>query len=122
MAETDVEKIAPANAGQVLSPTGTRSQIQGGGSWGNTPTMNAGMTFKEVGSSGLRAFSGWVREEFLPELTGLQGARVYREMMDNSASIGGIMFAVISTMRKVEWRVAPPKNGPENQGMIDFVE
>ena len=101
---------------------GVRSTIQGGGSWGPFPELTSGMTFREVGSSGLRAFSGWVREEFLPELVGRQGARVYREMYDNNATIGGIIMSIMATMRKVDWRVMPPEDGPENEENIDFVE
>jgi len=81
------------------------SQYLSGGSYGNVPQFDAGMTFREYGSAGLRAFSGWVREEFLPNLVGRQGAQKYREMQDNSPVIGALMFAINATMRKVEWRV-----------------
>lgn len=107
-----------SSTGQTVSST-----IAGGGSFGPIPVMGPGMTFSEVGSSGLRAFSGWVREEFLPALVGRQGPRVYREMMDNNAIIGGIMFAIMSTMRKVDWRVVPAdEDGPDQQVAIDFIE
>ena len=89
--------------------------------------MSAGMTFAEVGSLGLRAWSGWVREEFLPELIGRQGAQKYREMSDNSPIVGAIIYAIKSTMRKVEWRVVPAgaeenkQTSPEAQEAADFV-
>src|SRR5260370_20521486 len=53
-----------------------------------------GLRFRDYGSYGLRQFSGWIREEFLPELTGLQAARTFREMMDNSSTIGSMLFAI----------------------------
>ena len=81
-----------------------------------------GLTFSEIGNSGLRQFGGWVREEFLPQLTGLQGARVYREMADNSPTIGAILFAITQAMRKVEWRVQPASDKPEAQEAADFIE
>jgi len=99
-----------------------RSRVEGGGSWGMYPAFNDNMTFREIGSSGLRAFSGWVREEFLPQLVGRNGMRAYREMLDNNAVVGGIVMSIVSTMRKVDWRVLPPDNGPEDQAAIDFVE
>lgn len=86
------------------------------------PVMADGMTFKEVGSSGLRQYGGWVREEFLPQLVGRQAARTYREMMDNSAVVGALMFAVVSTMRKVEWRVEPANDSPAAQEVADFID
>lgn len=99
-----------------------------GGSYGTVPQFTSGMTFGEYGSSGLRAFSGWVREEFLPQLVGRQGAQKYREMMDNSPTIGAIMYAIKGTMRKVEWRVMPAgtEDGsdptPEATEAAEFVE
>ena len=37
----------------------------------------------EVGTTGLRRTSGTIWEEFLVNLRGLKGTRVYREMADN---------------------------------------
>jgi hypothetical protein len=100
-------------AGQVASPNvgpqygGTQPSQDMNAAWGPTPVLTDGMTFWEIGQTGLRQFSGWVREEFLQQLVGRQGAQKYREMMDNSATIGGMLFAIQSTMRKVAWRVKP---------------
>lgn len=124
----EVAKVEPQNAGQQASPNvaqQTRTLANSGASWGNIPVMTGGMTFREVGSGGLRQFSGWVREDFLVNLQGRQAARTYREMRDNSATIGGILFAITATMRKVAWRVVPPdgqENAPDMQSKIDFVE
>lgn len=92
------------------------------GGTGMFPAMMSGMTFADVGSSGLRAFSGWVREEFLPQLVGQQGARVYREMTDNSPTVGAVLFAIMQSIRKVEWRVEPASDKPEAQEMADFAD
>lgn len=93
-------------------------------SWGPSPEMTTGMTFGEVGQSGLRAFAGWVREEFLPELQGRQAAQKFREMQDNSPIVGAVMFAIISTMRKVDWRVVPNEDAPQGpaQEAADFLQ
>lgn len=92
------------------------------GGVGPTPEMASGMTFKEVGNSGLRAFSGYVREEFLYQLQGRQGATIYREMADNSPIIGAVVFAIQATMRKVRWRTNPAADTPAAQEMADFAE
>jgi hypothetical protein len=86
------------------------------------PQMSAGMTFTEVGTAGLRFFGGYQREEWLPELSGRNAARIYREMRDNSPIIGGILFAIQSTMRKVSWRAVAAADTPEAQEMADFAE
>lgn len=118
----------PGNAqlseGQVLSPPppAIKDPQGAGGGYGAVPAMTSGMTYTEVGNSGLRAFAGWVREEFLPQLTGRQGAQKYREMMDNSPIIGAIMASIVATMRKVEWRVEPADDSGEAAEAADFLD
>jgi hypothetical protein len=87
-----------------------------------TPVFDQGMTFREVGQTGLRQYSGWVREEFLPQLQGRQAARVYREMSDNDATIGAMLFAVTQTMRKIDWRVKPADDTPEALAEAQFAD
>jgi len=139
MADDTVEKASQPNitappkkpSAATQSPSAVSpgtATLRGGGAYGQLPEMTVGMTFRELGSLGLRSFSGWVREEFLPELIGRQGAQKYREMYDNSPIIGAIVYAIKSTMRKVEWRVLPAgaeenkATSPEAQEKADFVE
>jgi hypothetical protein len=111
-----IDPKSVTTAGQVKSPNvgpqygGTQPSQDMNAAWGPVPVVTDGMTFWEIGQTGLRQFSGWVREEFLQTLVGRQGAQKYREMMDNNATIGGMLFAIQSTMRKVEWRVAPAES------------
>jgi hypothetical protein len=63
--------------------------------------------FIELGQSGLRRSGGYVREEFLRELQGPRGMRVYREMRDNSAIIGAALQAIEMLIRQVSWDVEP---------------
>ncbi len=65
--------------------------------------------FTEVGSSGLAQYGGFVREEFLPQLQGDRGLKVYREMYDNDPIIGSLVFAIQMLIRQVQWRVEPPE-------------
>src|ERR1043166_2710723 len=111
---------SPSDRGQ--STQVTASFQTPGSSWGMIPIMTTGMTFGEIGQTGLRQFSGWVRDEFLPNLVGRNGMRTYREMADNSPIVGALLWAIRSTMKKVEWRVIPDKDGGEYQEKADFVE
>jgi len=61
----------------------------------------------EYGATGLRQFSGYVREEALRELSGPLGMRMYREMSENNAVIGAILFATEMLLRSVPFRVEP---------------
>src|SRR6516165_695222 len=69
------------------------------------PDLSYGLNFSDYGSYGLRQYSGWIKEEFLRELQGREGARTFREMMDNSSIIGAMIFTIQQAMRKVTWRV-----------------
>lgn len=86
------------------------------------PYTNDDLIFRDVGSYGLRQYSGWVREEFLRQLQGREAARVYREMLDNSATVGSLMFAITQSMRKIEWRVNPADDTPAAAEAADFAE
>jgi hypothetical protein len=119
-----VIKAAPLTGGFHTGTTNPNATNNFMSSFGPSPELTGGMLFSEVGNSGLRAFSGWIREEILPELTGRQGAQKYREMGDNSPIIGAVLFAIKSTMRKVEWRVVPcedSQSGPAQEA-ADFVQ
>lgn len=86
------------------------------------PDLGYGMNFRDYGSYGLRQYSGWIREEFLPQLMGRQAITVFREMMDNSSIIGSMLFAINQSMRKVEWRVETPDDKPESKREQEFVD
>src|SRR5919204_3854138 len=63
--------------------------------------------FLERGRTGLKRFGGYIQEEFLRDLRGRQGIKVYREMRDNSAVVGAIAFAIEQLIRQVSWVVEP---------------
>jgi hypothetical protein len=58
-----------------------------------------------IGQTGLKQFGGFLQEEFLPALRGDAGRRKYREMADNDAIIGAVVFALTTMFRSVEWHV-----------------
>lgn len=97
-------------------------QISDGSGWASVPVLTRGMSFRDYGSYGLRQYSGWVREEFLTELVGQSGARVYREMGDNDPTIGAVLFAIIQAIRKIEWRIESASDKPEAKAEAEFVE
>jgi hypothetical protein len=81
----------------------------------------------EAGTSGLKQYSGYVQDELLSSLQGRSGAKIFREMADNDATIGSVLHIITQAMRKVAWRVEPPKTIPPGleaqveQGVV-FVE
>lgn len=75
----------------------------------------------ELGVSGLTQYSGYVQEEFLRQLEGTKGVRVYREMMDNDPIVGAILTAVGLILRSVPWECeAADEDSAEAQTERDF--
>lgn len=84
-------------------------------------TANPDDLFLELGTTGLRQFGGFVREEFLPVLSGQRGARTYREMRDNDAIIGAALYALEMLVRRVAWEIHPVDTSPQAQQYADLV-
>ena len=59
---------------------------------------------EEIGTAGLRSYSGVVREEYDYKLAGAQGRRVYRAMQDDPV-VGAMLYAIDRLIRQVQWKV-----------------
>ena len=62
---------------------------------------------KEYGRIGQKRWEGQFYEEFLPELSGMRGIKVFQEMEKNDDTVGAILFAIKMMIRQVEWHVEP---------------
>jgi hypothetical protein len=76
----------------------------------------------ELGVSGLKHEGGIIREEFLRELKGQSGVKVYKEMSSNDPVVGAMMFAVEMIMRQASWRTEPGEETPQAQTKADFLD
>jgi hypothetical protein len=77
----------------------------------------------EFGATGLRQFSGYVREEWLRSLIGRRGMLMLREMRDNDPIISAILMAVEMLLRPVPFRVKAVTDGKqEDEDAADFVQ
>ena len=75
-----------------------------------------------LGVAGDNTHNGQIRaDEFLPELRGKKAIRKYREMRDNDATVGAVMYAVEQILRDVELHVKPVNDTPEAKRESDFV-
>jgi len=50
------------------------------------------LNFMDIGSSGIKQYYGRLNEEWNSTLRGKSGAKLYREMSDNDATIGAMLF------------------------------
>lgn len=62
-----------------------------------------------VGYSGIKASGGVVSEEFLQELRWPRAGRVYTEMANNDAVVGGCLYLIETMLRRARWVVEPVK-------------
>ena len=69
--------------------------------------------YEQLGRSGLRFSAGFVLDEFVRDLQGQKGMKVYREMGDNSALIGGILLTIREVIGQSDFRVEPYKDKAE---------
>lgn len=76
-----------------------------------------------IGQTGLNhGGSGWVNEEFLTELRGMNGRRVYGEMADNCPVSGAIIYALSSLFRGVNLSVQAVDDSDKAEEAATFLE
>ena len=77
----------------------------------------------EIGRLGQRRFyNGIFYEEFVPELHGQKGIEAFKEMANNDAVVGGILYAIEMLIRQCEFTVSPGGNTDADKRAAEFVE
>ena len=77
---------------------------------------------KEYGRIGQNRWEGVFSEEFLPELSGIRGIKVYREMERNDDTVGAILFAIKMLVRHAAWNIEPGGNSAKDKEAAEFVK
>ena len=80
------------------------------------------LALETLGATGLRQTGGFIVEEWMQRLLGVQGIRVYREMKDNNAVIGAILLLIEQMIKQAEWRVEPAGADQPSQEAAEFLE
>lgn len=76
-----------------------------------------------LGVSGKNTYNGDIRaDEFLQELKGKKAIQKYKEMRDNNAIVGSVMYAVEQTLRDVEIKIKPADDSEEAKREADFLK
>jgi len=116
--------VAKTIIGAHTSAAGTNLDLPGAGFGPQSGIMGMAANpspFEEVGITGLRRVSGYVQEEFIPDLRGPKGMQVFREMADNSAIVGACLTAFEMPIRQTDWRIEPG-DSPDAQLQADFID
>ncbi len=84
--------------------------------------LSEGQAKQTLGVAGDNTHNGMIRaDEFLPELRGSKAIRKYREMRENDATIGAVMYSVEQILRDVELTVKPVDDSDAAKVEADFV-
>lgn len=108
-----------AGAGQ-LPAAPSRDMQSGLAQYGDTDQAFAPMG--QLGLSGLKRAAGYVQEEYLSELVGQRGVRVYTEMSEQDPVISGILFVIEMLVRGVKWKFVPADDSEKAKAFADRLE
>lgn len=75
----------------------------------------------EFGRTGQYRFGGLFYDEFLPNLQGQNGVRVYQEMSENDDVVGAVLFGIKMLIRQVDWLIQPAGDTEADKQAADFV-
>lgn len=77
----------------------------------------------EIGVAGTNTYTGLIQsDEFLQDLKGKRAIQKYREMRDNNAIVGAVMYAVEQTLRDVCIEVEPADKSDAAKKEAEFLE
>ncbi len=77
---------------------------------------------REIGRTGAKHYGGIFYEEFLLELRGIRGVRVYEEMSENDDVCGAILFAIKMLIRQASWSIRAASSIAVDKRAAEFVE
>ncbi|MCL4715481.1 MAG: hypothetical protein KJZ75_11270 [Hyphomonadaceae bacterium] len=86
-----------------------------------SPASNATVV-APIGDSGLKAYGGFIQEEFLPELSGERGKRKFREMAANDPTVRAVLFGLTALVGSVEWPLKAADDTPAAEDAKKFAE
>ena len=75
-----------------------------------------------LGSSGLSRSGGQIDEEWLRQLQGEKGHRIYTEMRDNDPVVGAILYAIKTLVRQTKSQINPANEEPVAKQYAEFIE
>lgn len=75
-----------------------------------------------IGQTGLMESGGWVTEEFLADLSGLNGLRRFKEMALNDPTCGALLFAITTLLRNCDFNIVAVDETPEAEAAKEFCD
>jgi hypothetical protein len=75
-----------------------------------------------LGDTGVKSYGGFITEEFLTELQGQKGIKVYREMSSNDPIVGAVIFALSMLIRSADFHMQEADDSPEAEEAAQLVD
>lgn len=122
MADGDGGKLnlRPGDEGNLPGPPDAAAKPHAGAMSTLAGNPQAG-AFQEIGVSGLKVYSGYLNEEYLPELRGERAIKVYRQMGEGDPIVCAVLTAIWLILRATEWNVEPANESNEAEAEAEFV-
>jgi hypothetical protein len=79
------------------------------------------VNYKQLGTTGLHRYGGYVYEEFLPNLRWPRAGDVYQEMADNDPVVGAILYLAEMLIRNAEWTTEAASDKPDDVEAAEFL-
>lgn len=79
------------------------------------------INYKQLGTTGLRRYGGYVYEEFLPDLRWPRAGKIYQEMADNDPVVGAILYLAEMLIRNAEWTTEAASDSPVDKEAAEFL-
>lgn len=84
--------------------------------------MDKKVNFKQLGVTGLKRYGGYVYEEFMPQLRYPRAGEIYKEMADNDAVIGSVLYLAEMLIRGTKWETKPASQSKEDIEAANFLK
>lgn len=84
--------------------------------------VSTGVAFKEIGTTGIKANSGYIYEEFLPKLQWPRAGAIYQEMSSNDPVITAILLCSRQLIRNVAWEVVEASDSAADKEAAEFLK
>ena len=84
--------------------------------------MDKRVNFKQLGVTGLKRYGGYVYEEFMPQLRYPRAGEIYKEMADNDAVIGSVLYLAEMLIRGTKWETKPASQDKADIEAAKFLE
>lgn len=82
--------------------------------------LSVGELTVSLGTTGLKRYGGYVSEEWMPQLRGQLGTKVYTEMRDNDSITGALLYVIKSLIAQTKFYASP--SDPSNPGAVEAAE